>query len=322
MNFTNYIKYSLEGRLFKKMVRKIKTINLLRKNKKFNIYDDKSLLIEKFKINHKCIPNVENPVSFNEKMLWSKIYWRSNLAKRCSDKLAFKDYLDEKGLSNNYAKTIKIYNTLDDFLGDLNNLPKECVIKTNQDSGTYFIKTSKTSALNFKKGIKKIVSGYNKGSFKQGDEWVYDGIQPKIFVEELLKNNSKHSIDDYKFFCFNGEPKYLFVGSKRDTLLTRFDFFDMQWNWLKVKNVHHHLRKHPEKPDNFDQMVSICRKLAAEFSQVRVDLYSTNGKVYIGELTFFHFGGNEDFKPKTFDHTLGELWDLSTINKNEIVSGK
>ena len=313
----NFIRYTLEHRLLREIRRKVsckyykfklrKIADLNERNEKF--------LIFRYKNSFGHLPNLDNPETYNEKLLWTKLHWRSDLACRCADKIEFKDYLKEIGLEDHTPKIIKVYDSASEFLNDLNNLPTSCVIKTNHNSGSVFIKSEKTTPRALKKGAKFIVKGFNKGKFATGDEWVYEKIEPKIFVEEKIHSTS--DLCDYKFFCFNGEPKYCFVASDRNHALVKFDYFDMGWNWLNVKNVHKHTKKRPLKPDTLNEMIQICKKLSKPFSHVRVDLYEANGKVYIGELTFFHFGGNEKFKPEPFDKTLGSCWDLSTIKKEE-----
>lgn len=317
MLFENIVKYIGEKRLFREIRRKVSC-----KYYKFKLRiikdineRNKQYLVLRFKNTFGAYPNLENPETFNEKILWTKLHWRSDLACKCADKIEFKNFLKEKGLENNAPKVLKVYNSPEEFFNDLANLPKECVIKTNHNSGAVFVVDKKTSKNSLKRGANFIVKELKKGPFAMGDEWVYEKIEPKIFIEEKI--NATTSLCDYKFFCFNGEPKYCFVASDRDRINVKFDFFDLNWNWLDIKNVHKHAKIKPEKPSLLDEMIQICKRLSAPFSQVRVDLYEANGKVYVGELTFFHFGGNEQFKPSSFDKTLGSCWDLSTIKNEE-----
>lgn len=58
---------------------------------------------------------------------------------------------------------------------------------------------------------------------------------------------------DYKFFCFDGEPKMLFVATERNNpdTETRFDFFDADYNHLDIVNGHPMADIVPYKPDNY-----------------------------------------------------------------------
>ena len=119
---------------------------------------------------------------------------------------------------------------------------------------------------------------------------------------------------DYKFFCFGGEPKMLFVATERNNpdTETRFDFFDSAYNHLDITNGHPQADTVPSKPDNFEDMLSCAQLLSAGFPFIRVDLYSVNGKVYFGEMTFFHHSGMVPFVPDKWDRIMGSWIKLPT----------
>ncbi len=145
-------------------------------------------------------------------------------------------------------------------------------------------------------------------------ETAYTKGNNKIIVEEVIHTESGRSPWDYKFFCFNGESKFLFVGSDRDTNVC-FDFYDMNFKHIDVKNAHWNSTRNIIKPENFDKMIEICKILSSDFPEVRVDLYSENGKVYFGELTFYHNAALSRFEPEEFDLEFGNLWDIEPIKK-------
>ena len=124
-------------------------------------------------------------------------------------------------------------------------------------------------------------------------------------------------LPDYKFFCFNGEPKMLFVGTERNNpnSETRFDFFDINYNHLDITNGHPQADQIPLKPDNYEEMVNCARELSKGLPFVRVDLYSVNGKVYFGETTFFHHSGMVPFVPNKWDDIMGSWIKLPNKRK-------
>ena len=124
-----------------------------------------------------------------------------------------------------------------------------------------------------------------------------------------MVDESGTELKDYKFFCFDGEPKLLFVATDRP-FDTRFDFFDMEWNHLPFKQGHPLATKEIKKPKGFEEMKEMSRKLSIGFPHVRVDLYDINGKIYFGELTFFHFSGNVPFEPADWDCIIGQWLKL------------
>jgi hypothetical protein len=132
-------------------------------------------------------------------------------------------------------------------------------------------------------------------------------INNKLTIERL-----NDDLCDYKFFCFDGEVKALFVASDRynKNEETKFDFFDENFNHLPFLNGHHNADKMPEKPENFEQMKKLASTLSKGFPHVRVDLYDVNGEIYFGELTFSHWSGMTPFEPVEWDTTFGSWLNL------------
>lgn len=159
----------------------------------------------------------------------------------------------------------------------------------------------------------KIEKSMNNNFFYQHREYPYKNIIPRIIAEQYMVDESGTELKDYKFFCFDGEPKMLFVATDRP-FDTRFDFFDMEWNHLPFKQGHPLATKEIKKPAGFEQMKEIARELSKGFPHVRVDLYDINGHIYFGELTFFHFSGNVPFEPEEWDYKIGE-WLKLPIDK-------
>ena len=123
---------------------------------------------------------------------------------------------------------------------------------------------------------------------------------------------------DYKFFCFNGEVKALFIATDRmnDEEETKFDFFDENFKHLPFTNGHPNAKVPPAKPICFNEMKMLASKLSKHITQVRIDFYVVNGKVYFGEMTFFHWAGLVPFEPVEWDYKLGEMIKLP--NKKRI----
>jgi hypothetical protein len=290
--------YSIKEKLFMKYVQKYRS-------------DEKLYLSKIYKHTFGIYPNLDEPKTYNEKLLWQKLHWRNDLCYDLVDKYKVRKYVEKCGLEKYLVKLYGVYNSIEEI--DLNILPSSFVIKTTHDSGGVVVINNKT---NFDKKIKKIKKSINAGTYNALCEWPYEKSNPKIIIEERIIPENGKSINDYKFFCFDGKPQYLFVATNRDKVCT-FDFFDMNWNWINVKNFHPHANPKPKKPKNFNEMINIASTLSQNFPQVRVDLYSENGHVYFGELTFFHFGGNMKFSPNSFDEVLGDSVKLNKTNKKD-----
>ena len=115
---------------------------------------------------------------------------------------------------------------------------------------------------------------------------------------------------DYKFFCFDGEPKFLYVAFDRIVHKTKFDFYDLEWNRILLKQYYPNSKYEIDRPKELEKMILLAQKLSSDFPHVRVDFYINNGKVLIGEMTFFHLSGNKPFEPYEYDEKFGDLLDL------------
>ena len=106
--------------------------------------------------------------------------------------------------------------------------------------------------------------------------------------------------------------KLLFVAADRgvEGEETKFDFFDTDWNHLPFTNGHPNSSQPARKPENLEEMIALAKKLSVGILHVRVDLYNIRGKIYFGELTFFHMSGMAPFEPEEWDYKLGEYIHL------------
>lgn len=146
----------------------------------------------------------------------------------------------------------------------------------------------------------------------QNREYPYAGVKRQIIAEEYMVDESGYELKDYKFFCFDGEPKFLFVATDRSKGEPYFDFFDLYWNHLPIINGHPNNPNIPRVPKNFNKMIEIARMLSKGIPHVRVDLYNINGDIYFGEWTFFHFSDMVPFEPRKYDYMFGEYIHLKT----------
>ena len=127
-----------------------------------------------------------------------------------------------------------------------------------------------------------------------------------------MEDEKTAELRDYKFFAFNGEVKALFIATERQNVNeeTKFDFFDAEFNHLDFTNGHPNAKVYPEKPEMFEEMKKLAAKLSCGIPHVRVDFYEVNGKIYFGELTFFHWSGMVPFTPEEWDYKFGEWIEL------------
>ena len=171
--------------------------------------------------------------------------------------------------------------------------------------------------LDKQKAIARLRKSLKNDYYLEHREWPYKDIKRKIIAEQYMEDSETHELRDYKFFCFDGEPKVMFVASDRqsENEETKFDFFDMEYSHLDVKNGHDNSVNLPAKPYSFEEMKNLARTLSKDLAHVRVDFYEVNKHIYFGEMTFFHFSGLVPFEPEEWDYKFGEWLKLQIANQ-------
>lgn len=254
-------------------------------------------------------PDLKNPQTYNEKLQWLKLHDKHSEYTNMVDKAEAKKYVANVIGEEYIIPTLGVYNSFDEI--DFSKLPNQFVIKCTHDSGGVVVCKDK-SKLDILSARKKIEYGLGKSAYWSTREYPYKNVPPRIIVEEYMEDESGYELKDYKIFCFDGKPEFLFVATDRGMKgeETKFDFYDLEWNHLPLTNGHPNSSKIIPKPKNLEKMVEISAKLSQGIPHVRVDLYNINGKIYFGELTFFHWSGLTRFVPEEWDYKFGELLHL------------
>lgn len=163
--------------------------------------------------------------------------------------------------------------------------------------------------------IKRLKRSLSQDLYEKNREWPYKNIPKRIIAEEYMEDTSTHELRDYKFFAFDGKVKALFVATERGSGDVKFDYYDDSFNHLDLIQQHPMSGRTIQKPQSFDEMIHVAEVLSKGIPEVRVDLYEVNGKVYFGELTFYHHGGVVPFHPKSWDYEFGK-WIKLPIKNN------
>ena len=248
-------------------------------------------------------PNLNNPMTYNEKLQWLKLYNRKPEYTQMVDKYEVKKYVASK-IGNEYIiPTIGVWDKFENI--DFDKLPEQFVLKCTHDSGGLVICKSK-SKLDMENTRKKIEKCLKKNYYWHGREWPYKNVKPRIIAEKYMEDSITSELRDYKFFCFNGNVEFCLVCSDRQRNL-KLTFYDKLWNVLPFKRQRVGTNLHEEKPVNYDLMIELAEKLSKDIPSVRIDFYEVNGNVYFGEITFFPASGFEKFDPDEWDYKIGEL---------------
>lgn len=259
--------------------------------------------------------NLKNPKTYTEKIQWLKLYNRNPDYCRMVDKYEAKKYVSDIIGKEYIIPTIGVYDTVEEIPWD--SLPKQFVLKCTHDSGGIVICKNKDS-LNVEDAKKKLSKGLKKSYFFQYREWPYKGVTPRIICEEYKVDESGYELKDYKWFCFDGDVKALFIATDRgkEGEEVKFDFFDTEFNHLPFTNGHPNSNQTLKRPVGFDKMKQVAAKLSSNLPHVRIDLYDINGQIYFGEMTFYHFSGIIPFEPDEWDGIFGSWIKLPDISGN------
>lgn len=249
--------------------------------------------------------NLDNPQSFNEKIQWLKLYNRDPCYTSLVDKYEVKKIVSDIIGDEYIIPTLGVWSHFDEI--DFEQLPEQFVLKCTHDSGGLVICTDK-SKLDRKATRKKIEKCLRNNYYLQNREWPYKDVKRKIIAEVYMVDESGYELKDYKFFCFDGKAKAMYIATDRgkSNLDTKFDFYDMDFNHLPFTNGHPNANVPHQKPKFFEKMRDLAEKLSKGIPHVRVDFYDINGKIYFGEITFFHFSGFTKFNPNSWDKTFGD----------------
>lgn len=282
-------------------------------------YVSKLLKIDRFmspemclKVQYRCLTgktlNLKSPCSFNEKLQWLKINNKNSLYSTLVDKYSVKKYIEEKLGKDYVIENYGVWDSYDEI--DFDSLPNQFVLKCTHDSGGLVVCKDKTS-LDKTKARQKIDKSLKRDYYYASREWPYKNVPHRVIAERFLEDKNGE-LRDYKFFCFNGEPKFLYVSNNLASHQNvKMSFLNLDWSLAPFQGIDYPLFEVlPEKPSCYEEMLEVSRVLSANIPFVRVDLYEYQGRVYFSEMTFFHSGGFMVFNDEKWDNELGKLIDL------------
>lgn len=280
---------------------------------KYDKLPDREYLEKKFYAMLGYSLDLTNPQTFNEKLQWLKLYDRKPNYTMMVDKYKVREYIKEKLGEEYLIPLLGVWDNAEDI--NFDKLPNRFVLKCNHNSGLgmYICKDkSKLTEKQIKVIRKNLTKGLQQDYYLTGREWPYKDVPRKIIAEKYMEDETGQ-LRDYKFYCFNGEPKIIMINSDREIEKTKADYFDMDFNWIDLKWGYEHALVKPSKPINFEKMKELAVVLSKNIPELRVDFYEVNNKIYFGELTFFGGSGFDKIEPKEWDKKIGDWIDYTNL---------
>jgi len=253
--------------------------------------------------------NLKSPKTFNEKIVWKKIYDRNPLLPVIADKYTVRKYVTET-LGKDEAENILIpllYVTDKPETIPFDKLPVEYIIKANHSSGRNLI-IEQNSEIDQAEIIYKCKEWLKEDFHFFWHEWAYQMIDRQIVVEKLMRDSNGNLPNDIKFHMIHGKCAFIQVDSERFTGHKR-NLYDSDWKALDVIYGFETGKLIP-KPEKFDDMLVVASELSNGFDYIRVDLYEIDDQIFFGEMTNYPESGYKKFLPEKYDQIFGELWRI------------
>ena len=255
--------------------------------------------------------NLKHPNSFTEKLQWLKLYDHNPLYTTLVDKYAVKQWVAERIGEQYIIPTLGVWDNFDEI--EFDKLPNQFVLKTTHGGGSVGVVICKDkSKFDKAEAQKKLERSMKISGYEKHREWPYKNVPRRILAEQYMEPDPElNDLLDYKFFCFNGKPRYCQVVSGRNTNKS-IDFFDKEWNHQPFREPKKYPNAdiEPSRPKYLDTMWQLAAQLAENKSFVRIDFYELKDGVRFGEITFFPTSGLGIFEPEEYDTILGQMINL------------
>lgn len=245
--------------------------------------------------------NLKNPQTFNEKQNWLKLYDRNPLYTQLVDKYRVKQYVADKIGSEFVVPCLGVWDNPE--LIDFSSLPDKFVLKCNHNSGGGMCICRDKNSLDQQTVIKKLAIGLKDDFYKYSRVWPYKDVKRCVLADIFLDDHTGTELRDYKFWCFNGEPKVMYCTNKGKKIYE--NYYDMNFAPLNISHGYDKIDPEIEKPAEFELMKGLATKLSEGIPFVRIDFFDIDGHVYFGEYTFFDWGGMKLLN-EPWEHKLGE----------------
>ncbi|AZQ43753.1 ATP-grasp fold amidoligase family protein [Nonlabens ponticola] len=263
----------------------------------------------KYYNNHEL--DLEDPKLINEKITWMKMYLHDPMITTLADKVKVREFVKSRIGESYLNEVYGIYKRPEDINWD--DLPDQFVAKVNHSAGRnkIILDKSKVNRKEFNAFFRK----YLKEDYymRRGLEWAYKNIERRILIEKLLVQPGMDDLIDYKFYCFNGEPDFVQVNQHVDGVYFK-DFMTLDWIPTIFKHSHRERTDAiPTRPENFEEMIELAKKLTNGLPFVRCDFYNIAGKIVFGEMTFYPSDARRQFEPYEYNRILGDKITLPKI---------
>ncbi|MEK3766882.1 ATP-grasp fold amidoligase family protein [Solibacillus sp. FSL K6-4121] len=261
--------------------------------------------------------NLGNPQTFNEKLMWLKLFEDVEFKVRFTDKVKMREYMIALGYSHLLVPIIGIFEEVEDIIFE--QLPRKFVMKCTHGSGFTIVCENKRE-LNYEKTRLQLAEMMATNYGLINAEPHYLKIKPKIIIEKYIEPSRSDISNAYKIHCFHGEPKIIELALKRNTRNEQSVMLTPDWadTGYIEKKLPYEISE--SKPKQLEDLLAIAKKLSKPFTYVRVDLNIVEEKIYFNKLNFTPDAClNIDIHEQA-NNELGQWLELNIGKRKEPVS--
>jgi hypothetical protein len=251
---------------------------------------------------HGTLPNLKNPSTFSEKIMYRKLHDLDPRMPLLIDKISAKEQMAERFGKEFVIPTLASFESEAEI--DFEVLAYPCVFKANHGSDmNVFLESRPLDEGKVRRGLRGFM---RRKHHESSEEWAYSRVRPRLLAEPFIASG-EHGLIDYKFHTFDGKVFAIQVDVDRFTDHKRC-FFDTAWKRMPVELLYPRANFEIPPPEGLQQMLTYASQIGLGFEYVRVDLYEVDGKIKFGEATFYPGAGIEQFKPQEYDRIFGAQW--------------
>lgn len=272
------------------------------------LFSDEEYICLKYRLRFGKEINLQNPIGFNEKLNWMKLNYRNPMFTMMADKYWVKQYVANMIGKDYVVPCFGCWKSIDEI--NFDSLPMRVFLKSTHDSGGGIL-VDRTKRID----MNRIRQRFNKNTLEKKNwywalrEFPYKHIEPRIIAEEYLDEGTGCELHDYKFYCFNGKPEFMYITNKGSKIYE--NYYDLDFNPVNISHGYDRFTPEFDRPINFEKMIELAGILSKGLPFVRVDFFNVNEKLYFGEFTFYDWGGMKPLN-EPWETYLGNLIILPT----------
>lgn len=269
-------------------------------------------LVARFYLALKYLPAIARPDTYNEKILWRKIFDRNPLIGTLSDKLQAKQYFLENCGGIQTAEVLWAGDRAADIPDEV--LQENVVVKTNHGSGfNLFLQDSNFDPMDIIARVQHWLQHHPYG--RKAGEWGYTQVQPRVYVERMLRTDEQAEPVQLNFSTFAGHPVMALVITGAVYGPKQAGIFDVDGKRLGG-TPHHFLSEEQQLPSDYQLPGSFARAaayasaLGKQLDYARIDFLALADDLFASEITFYTLGGYATYTDPAIERLLSGAWDL------------